>query len=399
MPQWAVPGPSFHKDRLRRMRDVARSHVDSGEAPGYVALVERRGEVVVDVVGHVSFGGAPLREDAIFRLSSMTKPVTAVATLLLCEECVIRLDDPVAMYVPELANRRALIDPTGPLDQTVPAHREITVRDLLAFTWGFGADFGDSPIARRARELNVATGPPAPQSTLHEDDYMRRLGTLPLMSQPGDRWLYNTGSDVLGVLLSRVTGSSFASVLHDRVLAPLGMKDTAFSVPPRDVGRLVTSYTRDPLTREFSVYDEPDGQWATPPPFCSGGAGLVGTAADYLSFARMLRAGGAPLLSRSSVAVMTTNQLTDVQRARSGLLPGAFDTLGWGYGVSVVVRQEHPAAPVGQYGWSGGLGTYWCNDPVNDMTIIVMTNASFTSPKVPPILADYRTGVYASLAD
>lgn len=390
---------TFHKDRLRRLRVVARQHVDAGEAPGYVALVERRGELVIDVVGHVAFGGAAMREESLFRLASMTKPVTAVATLLLCEECVIRLDDPVSAYLPELASPRVIADPAGPLEQTVPAVRDVTVRDLLTFTMGFGASFEDTPLTRRARELGVGVGIPAPQSMVDPDEFVRRLGSLPLMAQPGERWLYHTGSEVLGALISRVTGSSYASVLHDRVLAPLGMKDTGFAVPPRDVGRLVTCYQRDHVTGEFSVYDPPDGQWATPPAFASGGAGLVGTAEDFLAFAQMLRRGGAPLLARSSVAAMTTNQLTDAQRARSGLLPGDFDARGWGYGLSVVTRLTDPAAPVGQYGWTGGLGTYWCNDPHEDMTIIVLTNAAFTSPKPPPLIADYVTGVYAALAD
>jgi CubicO group peptidase (beta-lactamase class C family) len=381
------------------MRDVARQHVDAGEAPGYVALVERRGEVLIDVVGHVAFGGPAMREDSIFRLASMSKAVTAVATLRLCEECIIRLDDPVEFYLPELARPVVLVDPNGPLDQVVPVVRDVTVRDLLTFTMGFGASFDDVPITRRARELGVAVGIPAPQSMIDPDEFIRRLGTLPLMAQPGERWLYHTGSDVLGVLISRVTGSSYASALHDRVLEPLGMKDTAFAVPPRDVHRLVTCYQRDPATREFTQYDAPDGQWATPPVFASGGAGLVGTAADFLAFAQMLRRGGAPVLARSSVAVMTTNQLSDAQRAHSGFFPGDFAARGWGMGVSVVTHLEDPAAPIGQYGWTGGLGTFWCNDPAEDMTILVLTNAAFTSPKAPPLIADYVTGVYAALAD
>ena len=209
---------------------------------------------------------------------------------------------------------------------------------------------------------------------------MRRFSTLPLMCQPGERWLYHTGADVLGVLIARASGQPFEAFLRERVFEPLGMKDTAFSVPPADIGRLATSYVTDPATGALQVYDEPDGQWSTPPAFPSGGAGLVSTAPDYLAFAEMLLRGGAPLLSRPSVETMTTDQLTPAQKAVSGFFPDDFDARGWGFCVGVVTRREHPAAPVGQYGWDGGLGTIWRNDPSEQMITVLLTNAAWTSP-------------------
>ena len=219
------------------------------------------------------------------------------------------------------------------------------------------------------------------------------------MFQPGERWLYHTGADVLGVLIARASGQPFEAFLRERVFEPLGMKDTAFFVPAADLGRFATSYATDRETGLLQVYDRPDGQWSTPPAFPSGGAGLVSTAADFLAFAEMLLRGGAPLLSRPSVETMTTDQLTPEQKAVSGFFPDDFDARGWGFCVGVVTRREHPAAPVGQYGWDGGLGTVWRNDPSEQMITILMTNSAFGSPRLPEIAQDFLTGAYASIDD
>jgi CubicO group peptidase (beta-lactamase class C family) len=215
---------------------------------------------------------------------------------------------------------------------------------------------------------------------------MRRFSTLPLMCQPGERWLYHTGADVLGVLIARASGQPFEAFLRERIFEPLGMKDTAFSAAP-GTGRMVTSYTTDPVSGELHLYDEPTGQWSTPPAFPSGGAGLVSTAADFLAFADMLLRGGSPLLSRPSVETMTTDQLTPEQKAVSGFYPDDFDARGWGFGVGVV------------YGWYGGLGTIWRNDPSEQMVTILMTNAAWTSPRPPAIALDFLSGVYAAIED
>jgi CubicO group peptidase (beta-lactamase class C family) len=187
--------------------------------------------------------------------------------------------------------------------------------------------------------------------------------------------------------------------LRERVFEALGMKDTAFLVPPADIGRFATSYRTDPETGALHVNDEPTGQWSTPPAFPSGAAGLVSTAPDYLAFAQMLLRGGAPILSRPSVATMTTDQLTPEQKAVSGFFPGDFDARGWGFGVGIVTRRESPAAPVGQYGWDGGLGTIWRNDPAEQMITILMTNAMWSSPHPPDIALDFLTAAYASIED
>jgi CubicO group peptidase (beta-lactamase class C family) len=228
---------------------------------------------------------------------------------------------------------------------------------------------------------------------------MRRFSTLPLMCQPGERWLYHTGADVLGVLIARASGEPFGTFLRERIFEPLGMKDTVFSLPAAGIDRLATSYLTDPNSGALELYDEPAGQWSTPPAFPSGGAGLVSTGDDFLVFAEMLLRGGAPLLSRPSVETMTTDQLTPEQKMLSGFLPGDFDARGWGFCVGIVTRPEHPAAPVGQYGWDGGLGTIWRNDPSEQMVTMLLTNAAWTSPRPPDIALDFLTGAYAAIDD
>ena len=388
------------KDGLTRLHDNMVSHVERGHAPGLVSVVSRRGEAHVDVIGTTAVdGGAEMRRDTIFRISSMTKPITAVAAMILLEECVVRLDEPVTRVLPELADRRVVRRIDGPADDTVPANRPITVRDLLTFRMGFGGYFGPCPLNELAAPLQLSVGPPQPSLPPEPDEWMRRFATLPLMFQPGERWLYHTGADILGVLIARASGQPFEQFLRERVFEPLGMKDTAFSVSGADIDRLATSYSTDPDTGTLRLYDAPDGQWSTPPAFPSGGAGLVSTADDFLAFAEMLLRGGAPLLSRPSIETMTTDQLTPAQKAVGGFFPDDFDARGWGFGVGVVTRRDHPAAPIGQYGWDGGMGTIWRNDPSEQLVAMLLTNAAFVSPRPPDMGLDFLTGVYASIAD
>ena len=387
-------------DRLARLHEIMAAHVEAGHAPGLVSVVSRRGEAHVDVIGEIAAdNGDPMRRDTIFRISSMTKPITAVATMILLEECAVRLDEPVDRLLPELADRRVVRRIDGPVDDTVPARRPITVRDLLTFRMGFGGYVGPCPVNDAAAPLELSVGPPRPALPPEPDEWMRRFSTLPLMFQPGERWLYHTGADVLGVLIARASGQPFAAFLRDRIFQPLGMHDTGFSVPAADVNRLATSYLTDPETGALRVYDAPEGQWSTPPAFPSGGAGLVSTADDFLAFAEMLLRGGAPVLSRPSVETMTTDHLTPAQKAVSGFFPDDFDARGWGFGVGVVTRREGPAAPVGQYGWDGGLGTIWRNDPSEQLAAILLTNVAWTSPRPPGIALDFLTGAYAAITD
>jgi CubicO group peptidase (beta-lactamase class C family) len=247
-------------------------------------------------------------------------------------------------------------------------------------------------------------GPPSPSTLPAPDEWMRRLGTLPLMHQPGERWMYNTGSDVLGVLIARASGQPLETFLRERLFEPLGMKDTGFSVPSASLDRLATSYWTNFETGELVVFDEAEGgQWSREPAFPSGSGGLVSTIDDYLAFGQMMlsqgKHGNERILSRLSVETMTTDQLTPEQKAVSGLVPGYFDSHGWGFGVSVVTRRDDVAAVPGRYGWDGGLGTSWYSDPREEMVTILMTQRAWTSPSPPDVCLDFWTSAYQAIDD
>ncbi len=396
------------KARLGRMHEVMAGYVERGEVPGLVTLVSRRGEVHVDAIGMKALGGKdPLRRDTIFRIASMTKPITAAAAMILIEECKLRLDERVERLLPELANRQVVKRLDGPLDDTVPAHRPITVRELLTFRLGYGivmAPPGKYPIQKAMDELLLGQGPPSPQKPPAPDEWIRRLGTLPLMHQPGEKWMYHTGSDVLGVLLSRAAGQPLEIFLRERLFEPLGMKDTSFSVPAAKIDRLATSYTVNLQTGGLNLFDHAeDGQWSRPPAFPSGGAGLVSTVDDFLAFGQMLlnkgRHGNERILSRPAVETMTTDHLTANQKAVSGLGAGFFDSQGWGFGMSVTTRREDIAETVGKFGWDGGLGTSWRSDPTEELVGILMTQRAWTSPSPPNVCLDFWTSAYQAIDD
>ena len=312
----------FSPKRLTRVREVLERYVDAGYVPGAIAVIARHGEVHIEALGTLAFEGAgaetPMAADTICRTGSMTKPIVAACAMTLVEDCTLRLDDPVDEFLPELTDMRVLADPNGPLDDTVPANRPITLRDLLTFTLGTGmvpAEPGTIPIADALRALHDEPEPPP-------DEWIRRAGALPLVYQPGERWMYHTAANVTGVLIARATGMSFGDALRERICGPLGMTDTGFSVAGENISRLSTAYQPDQATGELVVEDGPDGYWSRPPAFEDGGGGLVSTASDYLAFASALMAGGAHdgerVLSRPSVTLMTTDHLTPSQKAVSG---------------------------------------------------------------------------------
>ncbi|HZZ87447.1 MAG TPA: serine hydrolase domain-containing protein [Caulobacteraceae bacterium] len=375
----------------RQVRDLLEPLVAGGIAPGMVALVGRGDHADVEAVGRMAFGSdTPMAADAIFRISSMTKPITAAATLMLIEDGRLELEEPVDRLLPELANRRVLRTPASPLDDTVPAARPITVEDLLTFRMGLGIVFGSPeqfPIlaAIRARDL-AGFGPPRPDWGYGPDEWLRRLAELPLMAQPGERWLYSAPSNVLGVLIARASGQSLPAFLERRVFAPLGMRDTAFFVPPTKRPRLTAAY-----------WNAPDGlntgDYTRPPSFPEGDAGLVSTAADVFAFSRfMLRRGatsdGARLLSETSIVAMTRDQLTPQQRR--GGAPILSEGEGWGYGLSVRLQRSDAGVPTGAFGWNGGLGTSWVMDPETDRVAVLLTQAAFTSPEAGAVHASLQ---------
>jgi CubicO group peptidase (beta-lactamase class C family) len=383
---------------LSRVRELLQGHVDSGFVPGALAVVARHGEVHVEATGTLAFEGAgsrvPMASDTIFRMSSMTKPLVAACVMSLVDDGTLRLDDPVDELLPELADMTVLADPHGPLEDTVPAERAITLRDLLTFTLGTGmvpAEPGTMPIADALEALEP---PPAP------DEWIRRLGALPLVHQPGERWMYELGADVLVVLVARAAGTSFGRAVRERICEPLGMTDTAFSVGPESIGRLATAYDADAAGTTV-VEDGPDGAWSRPPVFESGGGGLVSTGRDYLAFASALLAGGVHrgerLLSARSVRLMTSDQLTPAQKAASGFWPGYFDSMGWGFGMSVVTGRARRGPSVGSYGWSGFYGTAWYNDPAEDLTALFLVQRAHAGDQRRPLWRDLWTALYAAI--
>jgi CubicO group peptidase (beta-lactamase class C family) len=368
----------FRDEGLARLDDAVRAHVTEGSPPGAAWAVARHGQV------HHGAAGDSDR-DAIFRISSMTKPVTTVAALVLVEDGVLDLDGPVDGLLPELADRQVLRDPDGPLDDTVPANRPITVRDLLTFRMGIGMDFtrvGRQPVLEAAADLGLGAGPPRPAEPPEPGEWMRRLGTLPLEFQPGERWLYHVSADVLGVLIARAAGEPFETFLTTRVFEPLGMVDTGFWVPPEKLHRLGPCSTPD-----NEVYDPPDGQWSEPPAFASGGAGLVSTVDDFLAFGRMLLAGGAPLLDTESARQMTTGTVD---------IPG--DTVDWGLGVGIQGDPATPPFSPGTYGWGGGLGTAWGNDPAQGLVGVLLTTQMQSSPQPPPVAETFWAKTYEAVS-
>ena len=396
----------FSEARLGRMRDVMAGHVGRGVVPGIVTLLSRRGEVQVDAIGTKAFGGSePMRRDTIFRVASVTKPIVTAAAMILVEECVLRLDEPVDRWLPELADRRVLRAIDSPLDDTLPANRPITLRDLLTFRLGIGAVMvfpPRYPIQQAMAEAGVGPGPALPAHT--PDELMKRFGSLPLVHQPGEGWLYDSGSDILGVLISRATGMNLEDFLRQRIFAPLDMNDTSFSVPVSKLNRLASSYWTNPATGEFEVFDGiDDSRWASPPVFESGAGGLVSTVDDLLAFGEMMLKGGKygseRILSRRSVEVMTTDQITPEQKAVSGFFPGFWDSHGWGFGVSIVTRRDDLAATPGRYGWDGGYGTSWYVDPKEELIGILMTQRVWDDPGAPLILVDFWTSAYGAIDD
>jgi CubicO group peptidase (beta-lactamase class C family) len=392
--------------RVADLHKAMTGHVERGDIPGIVTLIACGDEVHVDAIGMMTVGGTePMRRDTIFRVASITKPITAAATLILVDDGKLRLDDSIEPWLPELANRKVLRRIDSQPDDTVPARRSITLRDLLTSCFGFGSVMarpGTYWIQQLIRDGHLGgDGPPHPSVTPGPDEWMRRLGELPLMYQPGERWAYNTSCDVMGVLIARVSGKSFEAFLRERLFDPLGMKDTAFSVPASKLDRLPGCYQFNHTSKEFVVFDSAGekSEYSRPPAFESGAGGLVSTADDYHAFCRMMLNKGVwgreRILAQASIEALTSDQLMPQQKIGADLFFGSHSS--WGFGMGVNIQSDKPWMVPGRFGWDGGFGTSAYSDPKNDFIGILLTQRLMDSPEPPAVFEDFWTHAYRSL--
>ena len=375
---------------MSNVHDILQTYVGNGSVPGAVGLMARGDRVEVAAAGSADVGGtSPMARDSIFRVASITKPITAAAVMMLVEDRRIALEDPVRQWLPELASPAVVRTPASPVDDVVAAVRPITVADLLTFRAGYGfpSDFSLPAVGLLFSELKQ--GPPQPQLVAAPDEWMAALSRIPLLHQPGEAWLYNTCSDIAGVLIARVSGRPLPEFLAERLFGPLGMVDTGFDVPAGKLARFTSYYRTDPAGG-LELVDAPGGQWSSLPAFPSAAGGLVSTVDDWHSFARMLlaggRAGGRQLLSPASVRQMTTDQLTQPQRDASRLF---LEGQGWGFGGSVDVEAIDPWNVPGRYGWVGGTGTAAHITPSTGTVSILLSQMEMAGPTAPALMRDF----------
>ncbi len=365
-----------------------REVCDAGLLAGAVTVVWQRGEVLqVNEIGYRDVdAGLPMQMDTLFRIASMTKPVTVAAVMSLVDEGKVGLRDPIARWAPELAGVRVMDDRHGPLDRTHPVRRAILIEDLLTHTSGLAYGFSVSgPISKAYMRLPFNQGP---------DAWLSELAKLPLVHQPGDRVTYSHAIDLLGVIASRVEGKPFYQVLDERVLGPAGMTDTGFFVSTEARRRAATMYSLD--DKEQLRHDVMGPPHIKPPSFCNAGGGLWSTADDYLRFVRMLLGDGTVdgerVLSAESARLMRTDRLTDEQRRHDFL--GAPYWIGRGFGLNLsVVTDPAKSAPLfgpgglGTFSWPGAYGTWWQADPSADLILLYLIQ------NLPDLTEDAATAV------
>jgi CubicO group peptidase (beta-lactamase class C family) len=386
----------FSAEGLAKIAPTLQPIADAGDLSGFVTLLYRHGEIAqLNTIGHRDLEKKlPMERDTLFRIASMTKPVTSVAALMLLEEGKFRLDDPISKFAPEFKTMRVLKDAQGALDQTVPAAREITFDDL--FTHRSGLAYGFSSLGPIAHEYQRVLGDVL-NNDMTPDVWMKALASMPLLYQPGERFHYSHATDVLGFLVGRIAGMPFRDFLVQRIFKPLGMVDTDFYVPKDKRGRAAVVYR---MNNEKNVLEPlPFKQYDSPPNFCGGGGGLISTVDDYLKFARMMLSkgelNGARLLKSATVELMCTNRLTPAQRAIPflGSIP-MWDGMGFGLGVSVIDAPDKLGflgmGGVGSFGWPGAFGTWWQADPANDLIMIYLIQNSM--PLEPGALANLAAG-------
>jgi CubicO group peptidase (beta-lactamase class C family) len=390
---------------LARVSRLVRGYVDDGRYPGAVCLVARRGKVV-----HLTAYGAmddergkPMRQDVIFRVFSMTKPIASVALMTLYEEGRFQLDDPAAMYIPELADAMVFDGGTADDPAVRPPARQITVRDLLMHTSGLGPHNGRTPVAELYRRAGLA----GPDTDMTLAEMTRRIARIPLLADPGSRWIYGVSTDLVGRLCEVIGGMPFDRHLRERIFEPLGMADTGFDVPADKVDRFAANYATRPGMPAYRLVDDPaTSPYTRPRPFFSGAAGLVSTAGDYLRFCRMLANGGAldgvRILGPRTLRLMTANHLpggADLSAmAQTG---GETKRHGQGFGLGFGVLLDQTVAQTigtpGEYFWGGMASTAFFVSPADDLIVIFLTQ--LVPSATYPIRRQLRATVYSAILD
>lgn len=408
-PELAARNAGMCPERLARIPGFFASYIERRKLAGLSTLVWRKGELAhFSAQGEMDVErGKPMAEDTIFRIYSMTKPITSVAVMMLFEEGRFQLEHEIGRYIPELGDLRVYAGGPARAMATEAAHRQVTIRDLLTHMAGFTYGFMEvHPVDAAYRHFQIGG---VDLTTADLEEFCVRLGRLPLLHHPGERWSYSVSTDVLGRLVEVVSGLSLPDFFRTRIFEPLGMRDTAFQVDADQMPRFAANYERDPKTRSFRLVDDPEtGRYAKPPVFVSGGGGLVSTQADYLKFCRMLLAGGnAPdgtrLLSRPTIALMTQNHLPGNQDLE-GLAMGAFSEttnagIGFGLGFAVTVDEAKSqiTGPAGTYYWGGAASTIFWIDPTEELIAILMTQLMPSGAY--PLRRQFQQLVYAAIDD
>lgn len=381
-------------EQLDRIDTVMQNYVDENKLPGMITMVARHGRIVHSGTYGIMDTGKPMRPDAIFRIASMTKPVTSVAAMILYEEGYFRLDDPVADYIPEFRNLKVFSSIDGEGIHTVDPVRPMTIRDLLTHTSGLSGVGADSPVDSIYAAANLSGG------TLKE--MIQKLSAIPLLYQPGTVWNYSRSTDVLGYLIEVLSGKSLDVFLKERIFIPFGMEDTDFYVPEEKLDRVVAVYAPD--SAGIKIIMKPDtNSVSTPVKFLSGNGGLYSTAADYLVFSQMLLNkgvyNGVRILESKTVEMMTTNQLSGVRMPDDDFFGPLMSGMGFGFGFAVLT--DNSTAKVtgsnGSYWWSGSGNTYFCIDPHEELIMILMTQ--FVPNYYYPVFRELRDLGYQAIIE
>ena len=385
----------FDETKLAAIPGMMKGVVDAGDLSGMVTLVWRDGaEVQLNTIGKRDIANnKPMTRDTLFRIASMTKPITSIAALMLLEEGKLKLTDPITKWLPEFSDMKVLKDPKGPLSDTYPSPRAITVEDLMTHRSGLAYGFtSQGPIAKAHEET---LGQPLDNAKT-PDEWLKAISSLPLTYPPGQQLHYSHSTEVLGFLVGRVAGTTYREFIMERILKPLGMKDTDFYVPKEKRDRAAVVYQQDQATGALKPVPFPN--YDTPPAYTAGGGGLISTLDDYLSFARMLlnkgELNGKRYIKAETFDLMTTNHLSDEQRQIPFLGMPMWSGLGFGLGLSVVMdaqKQEWMGAgSQGSFGWPGAFGTWWQADPVKNMILIFLIQ-NYT-PLTPEMAGQAVTG-------